>query len=183
MKKIILGTLAAGTILFFWQFISYQGAKLHSSQMAYTPLESELLDCFKSHNLPEGEYIIPNQPPGMSMEEFQEVFNREHLNKPWAKIQYHNRFENTMAMNMLRGLLIDLLSGLLLCLVLLGDPTLTFKKVMTTSLVIGMIAYLTIPYLNAIWFKSNSLPGLIDAVVPWALIGLVLGLILPTKKS
>ena len=103
-------------------------------------------DSFKASNLPEGEYIIPNKPPEMPMKEYMEVFKQNHLNKPWAKVQYHHHFEDTMPMNMFRGLVIDLLCGFLLCFILLGDPTLTFKKVMTSSLVVGIIAYLTIPY-------------------------------------
>lgn len=182
MKRTILGTIVGGLILFFWQFVSWQGANIHSSQMTYTPLQAELLECLKSNNLAEGEYLIPNKPPEMSTDEYMKIFDRDQLGKPWARIQYHHSFENTMGINMFRGLVIDLLSVFLLCMILLGDPTLNFKKVMMTSLVVGVIAYLTIPYLSSIWFKSNSLPDLVDAIVPWALIGLTLGKILPTKK-
>jgi hypothetical protein len=182
MKKTLLGTIVAGLILFVWQFVSWSGANLHSSQLSYTPLESDLLECLSTHKLPEGEYLIPNKPPEMSMTEYQELFNSKYLGRPWARIQYHHSFENSMGMNMFRGLIIDLLSAFLLCIVLLGDPTLDFKKVMITSLTVGIIAYLTIPYLNSIWFKSNSLPDLLDAIVPWTLIGLILGKILPNKQ-
>ena len=178
----ILGALVGGLILFFWQFVSWQAAQLHSSQMSYTPLEGQILDCLKSNNLPEGEFLIPNKPPEMPMEAYMKLFESQYMGQPWARIQYHHSFDDTMVMNMVRALIIDVLSVFLLCMLLLGDPTLSFKKVMTACLVVGIIAYLTIPYLNAIWFKTNSLPDLIDAIVPWTLIGLVLGKILPTKK-
>jgi len=182
MKKIILGTLAGGLILFFWQFFSWSLGNLHESQMSYTPLEQQLLSCLESSNLPEGEYFIPNKPPSTSQAEYQKIVEQKWMGKPWARIQYHHKFENTMGMNMFRGLVIDLFSAFLLCMVLVGDPTLNFKKVMMTSLAVGIIAYLTIPYLSSIWFKTNSLPDLIDGIVPWALIGLVLGMILPNKN-
>jgi len=183
MTKIALGTVLGGLILFFWQFLSWGPGNFHRSQMQYTPIQEQLLSCLESSNLPEGEYFIPNKSPKTSQEDYQKIVAEKWIGKPWARIQYHHDFQNTMPMNLFRGLVIDLLSAFLLCLVLVGDPTLNIRKVVVTSLAIGMIAYLTIPYLDSIWFKSNSLPDLLDAVVPWLLIGLVLGKILPIKKK
>jgi len=67
-------------------------------------------------------------------------------------------------------------------MLLVGDPTLNFRKVLSACISIGIIAYLTIPYLNSIWFKSNSIPDMVDAFAPWTIIGLVLGWLLPRKR-
>lgn len=183
MKKIVIGTLAGGLILFFWQFLAWGPGEFHSSQMAYTPVQEQLLNCLESSGLEEGEYFIPNKPAGTSQEDYQKIVTEKWIGKPWARIQYHHKFENTMGMNMIRGLVIDLLSAFLVCLLLLGDPTLDMRKAITACLSIGVIAYLTIPYLNSIWFKSNSLPDLVDAIVPWLLIGLVFGMVLPNRSK
>lgn len=183
MKKMVIGTLVGGLILWFWQFLSWGLINIHGSQLQYTDQEQALLDCMAATNLPEGQYFIPNRPPGVDQKEYQEVWKEKHQGKPWARIQYMHKSENTNAMNMIRGIVIDLLAAFLFCYVLLGDPELTSGKVFSTALIIGVIAYLTIPYLNAIWFKSTSLPDLLDAIVPWALIGLVLGRILPKRNK
>lgn len=182
MIKIVIGTLVGGLILFFWQFISWGVGNLHGDQIAHTPLQEQLLSCLESAGLPEGEYFIPNKPPEMSQEEYGKIVEEKWIGKPWARIQYHHNFQNTMPMNMFRGLVIDLLAAFLVCVLLVGDPTLGFRKCLTACLSIGIIAYLTIPYLSSIWFKTNSLPDLVDAVVPWLLIGLAFGKILPNRN-
>jgi hypothetical protein len=49
------------------------------------------------------------------------------------------------------------------------------KSTVLSSIAVGLIGYFTISYLNSIWFKTESLPDLIDAIVPWALTGGWLG--------
>jgi len=46
---------------------------------------------------------------------------------------------------------------------------------------VGLIGYLTIPYLNSIWFETNSIGHLIDAFVSWGLVGIWLGWWLPRR--
>lgn len=179
--KVAIGSVVGGLILFFWQFLSWQLLNIHGPQMQYSPIQDQVLECLKSNNLPEGEYILPNKPPNMDMAEYQKEFNANYLGKPWAKVQYHHSFDNTMPLNLIRGFVIDIFAAFLLCMLLVGDPTLTFRKVLSTCISIGLIAYFTIPYLNSIWFKTNSIPDLIDAFVPWTIIGLVLGWLLPRK--
>ena len=72
---------------------------------------------------------------------------------------------------------------MLLCYLLLGDNSLTFKKVMFASLAVGAISYMTFPYLESIWFSNNTIPYLIDAAVQWTVAGLFLAWYLPTKKG
>lgn len=48
---------------------------------------------------------------------------------------------------------------------------------------IGIIGYLTIPYLYSIWFETNSLGHLVDALVSWGLVGAWLGWWLPRGEN
>lgn len=52
---------------------------------------------------------------------------------------------------------------------------LDFKTAILSSLAVGIIGYLTIPYLNSIWFEGNSIPQLIDTVFQWGICGTWLG--------
>jgi hypothetical protein len=47
------------------------------------------------------------------------------------------------------------------------------------SIAVGIIGYLTIPYLNTIWFETSSMGYLVDALVQWGLVGVWLGWYLP----
>ena len=95
--------------------------------------------------------------------------------KPWAMVSYHRSMETSMGMNMLRGFAADLLAAFLLIWLLgkMGNPS--GQTALLSAVAVGVIGYLAFPYLNSIWFKSNSLGHLVDAIVPWALVGLWLG--------
>ena len=84
-------------------------------------------------------------------------------------------------MNMFRGFIVDLLAAWLLVWLLLRFETLNLTTAVQASVFVGIIGYLTIPYLNSIWFETDSLGHLVDAVVSWALVGIWLGWWLPRR--
>jgi hypothetical protein len=95
--------------------------------------------------------------------------------KPWATISYHEVYTNNMATNMIRGFSVNFLAVLLLCWVLLKFANLTFSNALLSSIAVGFIGYLTVTYINSIWFEGNTLPDLVDVVVSWGLVGSWLG--------
>ncbi len=177
----IIGGLVGGLVLFFWQFLSWSALNIHRPQLQYAAAQSEILSCLESNRLPEGSYFLPGMPDGTSREEQQKAMEG-YMGKPWATITYHHSMETNMGMNMFRGFVINFFSVMLLCYILLGNPSLDFKKVMIASLGVGLISYMTMPYLNSIWFQTNSIPDLIDALVQWSVAGLFLAWFLPRKS-
>lgn len=171
MKKLIIGALVGGIVLFFWQFLSWNF--LHNSQMKYTANQNEILELLEG-KLEPGQYMIPRAPESASQEEAQEMGNN-HIGKPWMQISYHQNFQMSMGMNMLRGLVIDFVSVFLLCWIFGRFREVDMKSTILSSIAVGLIGYFTISYLNSIWFETDSLPDLIDAIVPWALVGAWLG--------
>lgn len=171
--RLIIGSLVGGFILFMWQFLSYAALDLHYNQMSYTPNNDKIIQVL-AENLTEGEYMVPRQRQGASQEEMDRYIASAE-GKPWAMIQYHNSLTNDMGMNMFRGFIIDILAVALLCFILLKIPNRNFMTVLSSSLAVGLIGYLTINYLDTIWFKGTSIPDLIDAVAQWGVCGLWLG--------
>ena len=174
MQKLIIGAVVGSLILFVWQFLSWALLDIHGSQLSYTPKQEAVMEALVATNLEEGDYFIMRAPHDASEEEAY-AFRDQRLGKPWALISYHNELADTESMNMLRGWLIDLVSVFLLCWILLNITNLDFMKTMKVALAIGVISYLTIPYLNSIWFESNSIPDLIDALAQWGICGAWLG--------
>lgn len=127
-----------------------------------------------NQNLDEGEYRLPTAPPNSTAEQQQAIMESAG-GKPWAMISYHKSLNTNMGMNMFRGLVIDLLSVYLLVWLLLQFANLQFQSALLASLAVGIISYLTIPYLKTIWFETSSIAYLIDAVVQWGLVGAWLG--------
>lgn len=181
MKKQLIGTLVGAIILFLWQFISWGMVNFHKAEQQYTPNQDKILEVL-SENLTEGEYFLPGVPPGTPMEE-QQAMQEKMMGKPWATINYHPEFEMNMRMNMLRGFLIDLIAAFFLCWILLKFGNLNFMDAVIAAVMIGLIGYLTITYLNSVWFESNTIGYLIDAIGAWVLVGAWLGWYLPVKTE
>lgn len=173
MKKMLIGALVGGIILFIWQFLSWSMLNVHGANNQYTDKQDEILQVL-SENLEDGMYFVPTVPKGTSQEEYREAM-KEFDGKPWAQINYHSSFGNNMTMNMIRGFVIDFLSVFLLCWILLKFANLTFTNALLSSLAVGFIGYLTVNYLNSIWYEQSTLGDLVDVVVGWGLTGAWLG--------
>lgn len=180
MKKMIIGGLVGGLILFVWQSLSWTVLNIHKSQTDYTSAQAQILEAIASTNLPEGSYFLPNVSPDVPSDQHQEAMMK-FMGKPWATLTYHHKMKASMGMNLFRGFVINFLSVMLLCYVLLGDNSLTFKKVFTACLAVGAISYMLEPYLYSIWFQTNTIPDLLDAGIQWTLAGLFLAWYLPKK--
>lgn len=177
MKRLIIAALVPAVVLFMWQFISFGLADLHGTQMQYTPNQDAVLQALEE-NLEPGEYFLPRAPMGASQEEQESLMNTR-VGQPWAQVIYHGSMNNRMGMNMLRGFVIDFVIALIICWILMQFSKLNMSKSILACLGIGLIGYLSINYLNHIWFENNTIPDLIDAIVPWTLIGLWTGYYIP----
>ncbi len=180
MKKQLIATLVGGIILFIWQFLSWAAIPIHKSEYGYTANQDKIMEALNQNLTEEGTYMLPGVPPGASQEQ-SEASMQSSIGKPWASITYHKAMNVNMGMNMFRGLVIDLLAAFLLTSVLLKFETINMRTALQASVFIGIIGYLTIPYLYSIWFETNSIGHLIDAFGQWALVGLWLGWWLPRR--
>lgn len=174
MKKQLIGAFVGGLILFFWQFISFGPGNIHSSQMQHMPQQEAILQALADNNVSEGEYFLPRLPLDASGEA-QEKMAQDTEGKPWGRIQYHKAYELSFGSNLARGFLIDFLAVFFLIWILVRMKDLDMKTTVLTSLAVGAIGYLTITYLDTVWFKTTSIPVLIDTVVQWGLVGAWLG--------
>jgi hypothetical protein len=174
MTKQVVATLVGGLIVFLWQFLSWALVGIHSSDFQYTANQDKILECLTTNLPEEGTYMLPIVPPGTSRAD-EEAFMATREGKPWASVTYHQSFHTSMGMNMARAFAIDLLAVFLLVWILMRIPNLNLFSVVQYCVGVGLISYLTIPYLNSIWFETKSLPYLIDAIVQWGLVGLWLG--------
>ncbi|MBT8219500.1 MAG: hypothetical protein KJP00_06735 [Bacteroidia bacterium] len=174
MSKTIIGTLVGALILFIWQFISWGLGDLHYNQMSHTPQQEAILEALAEFNLEDGDYFVPRVPKGATEEENQ-ALTEASLGKPWAIIKYRNEFTMSMGSNMLRGFVIDFLAVFMMIWIFGKMTRPDFKTIVMTCLAVGFIGYLTIAYLNSIWFQGNTIADLMDAIVSWGVVGAWLG--------
>ncbi|MBK9270086.1 MAG: hypothetical protein IPM48_00680 [Saprospiraceae bacterium] len=174
MTKQAIGIIVGAILLFLWQFLSWSMLGIHSNEFTYTANQQQILDCLAQNLTEEGTYMLPGVPPGSSMEEEQALME-QNMGKPWASVTYHKVENTNMGMNMFRGFLVDIVALFFLVWILMRLQNNNLMTSVQASVMVGLIAYLTIPYTNSIWFSTQSMGYLIDAVVSWGLVGLWLG--------
>jgi hypothetical protein len=172
-KKLIIGVLVGALLVFVWQTLSWTMLNLHGSSQKYTPNQDSILEMLGTQ-LDEGSYFLPTYKPGATDAEMEAAMTGS-MGKPWAQISYHKEMKMNMGMNMFRGFVVDLFAVFLLCWLLMKIPGLDMKTTIMSSVAVGVIGYLTTEYTNSIWFETNSIPDLVDAVISWGLCGTWLG--------
>jgi len=182
MKKSLIASIIGGILIFFWQFLSNAALDLHRPASQYTPSQDTIM-AFLSTHLKEGKYFLPNTPDNAASSEKQKLMENS-AGSPWAIIDYKEKMNTNMGMNMLRGLLTDIIMVWLLCWILLNGRFENFNAILTTCVIVGFISFLYFPYGNFVWYESPGIyADLLDSIAGWALCGIWLGYYLKPKKT
>ncbi len=171
--RTIFGALLGGLILWIFQFMSWGMLDLHYAEMQYTDQQTAIMEALIEADLEEGDYFIPRAPKGDM--DTQTEMQTKAQGKPWALVKYRSSLSNQMPMNLVRGLVTDILAAWLLIWIFGKMDRPTMGTIVTTCIAIGIIGYLLVSYLDSIWFEGNSLAALFDAVVSMGLVGAFLG--------
>lgn len=183
MKKLLIGALVGGVIIFICQFLSWVLLDLHRLAYSYTEQQDEILDLLSSRFSDNGSYLLPNLPPGASAEMMEQHMKERH-GKPWAVIAYHKALNTNMGMNIVRVLVVNIVMIALFCWILSKLPRPAFGTVFLASLFTGLIVFMNAPYTQFVWYETLDVnASLIDAVAGWGLTGLWLGWLYGKKRS
>jgi hypothetical protein len=182
MKKHFIASLVGGIIIFIWQTLSWTVLNLHHASQEYTPHQDSIMAFLNTQFSENGSYLLPSYPKGTSHEEVVKTMNSK-AGKPWMQIQYHKELNVNMGVNILRGLLTDIVIVAMLCWILMKMTDSGFGKIFMACLITGIIVFLNSPYSIHIWYPKADLNGHVeDAVLSWGLCGLWLGWYLQPKK-
>jgi hypothetical protein len=175
MKKVIIGGLVGGILLFAWQTVSWTVSGLHEKGQAYTAKQDTIINFLNGIGLEEGSYLMPREKSDASSEEMEKAM-KEMEGKPWAKLTYYKAWSLNMGMNMARGLIADIIIICLLCWIFGKMGAQSFSTYLIASLCIGIIAFTYGPYTGHIWYPLHDISGhFIDALASWGLVGIWLG--------
>jgi hypothetical protein len=175
MKKILIGGLVGGILLFAWQTVSWTVANLHEKGQQYTAKQDTILSFLNNAGLAEGSYMLPISAPGTSMEEMQKQMSAAQ-GKPWAMIRYYNKMDVGMGMNMARGAISNIIIVCLLCWLFAQMGSGSFSTYLLGSIAIGIICFTNGVYTGHIWYPVHDINAhFIDALVSWGLVGVWLG--------
>ena len=175
MRKILIGAVVGGVILFICQSLSFMVTNLHAKAFQYTPKQTEIMDYLNKTLTEEGSYLLPNSPETATMDEAMASMEAA-KGKPWASISYHKAQDGNMTMNMVRGLIVNFIAVGLLCWILVRLNLPTFNTILLGSIFTGLIVFLNAPYTQFIWYESFDIWAYFaDAIVGWGLVGVWLG--------
>ena len=181
MKKILIGGLVGGILLFAWQTISFAVANLHDKGQTYTPKQDTILQFLNNSGLEEGTYFMPRLQNENSSEEM-EKFMKEVDGKPWAQLSYYKAWKMNMGMNMARGALTNIIIVCLLAWIFTKMSAQGFGTYFIASVFAGIICFANGPYTGHIWYPKHDINAyLMDAIVSWGLVGIWLGWWMPRK--
>jgi hypothetical protein len=176
MKKLILTSVVGGLLIFIWQFLSFGLLELHRPATDYTPKQTEILNYLNSQFTEDGGYFLPNVPKGTSGEEM-EAAMKDAQGKPWAIISYHKTNDSSMTMNMIRGLLVNIVAVGLFCWLIGRMKLIGMGQYVLAGLITGFIIFLNEPYTLHIWYETFDLmASFADAIISWTMVGLIAGL-------
>jgi hypothetical protein len=173
MRRLLIGSLVGGLILFVWQFLSWSVTGIHAREMQHAPNQDAILQSL-SQNLEEGDYFLPMPPADASPAEQREAM-ASGVGKPWAMVSYRARMDDNMGMNMFRGFAADFVAAFLFGWLLLRFARLDLQSAVLAGLAVGATGFLTISYLNSIWFDRSSIGQLLDSLVEWGAVGAWMG--------
>jgi len=183
MKRLLIGALIGGVIIFICQSLSWTILDLHRPANQYTPNQDKIMAFLNEQITEDGSFLLPTLPVGAN-EDMIKKYMMEAEGKPWAILAYHKKMDFSMGMNIVRVIIVNILMVGLLCWILLRIPTLKFSTVFLATLFTGFIVFLNAPYTNHIWYETFDLTAyFIDALVGWGLTGLWLGWWLGKKTA
>ena len=126
MKKLIVGALVGGLIMFICQTLSWAMLNLHHASQEYTPKQDSIMAYLNTQFSEDGSYLMPNYPKNTSREEMEKSMDAN-KGKPWAQIQFHKSLDTNMGANILKGFIVDIIILAFMCWILMKIFTIIFQ--------------------------------------------------------
>jgi hypothetical protein len=175
MKKLLIGSLVGGILVFAWQSLSWTALDLHGNEYKKAPNQDSIISYLNSQLNEDGQYFVPRLESSASREEH-EKYMENMKGKPWAVISFHKAYDMNMVSNIIRGLIVCIIAAFFVCWILMKNTNSTFGTTFVSCVLIGVAGYLFFPYTGFIWFQGpGAMTFLTDALVSWGLCGLWLG--------
>jgi len=183
MKKILIGTLVGGIILFTWSFLAWAILPLHVHTFMHTPAQDTLLQIMADNQFESRAYSMPmadNRQITSFSEEYlasSEAMMKANAGKPMATIYYLKEGYNMGGMTMLRGLLFNLLASLAICIMLAPAFSVTesFFGRWWLTLVAGLFLNACGPLIQFNWMAMPwdfTMDMIADNFLNWGITGL-----------
>jgi hypothetical protein len=183
MKKFIIGSLVGTVLIFIWSFVSWEFLPIHVHSFNYVPKQDSVMKILDKSLPGAGAYMLPgadNRNLNTVTPEYKKAMEdnmKNGVGKSSAMIFYTKQTPAMDPMQIVRGLLIDLLAVMsaVIILALAKDRLKTFFMRFWIILLIGFIVALNSYLLDWNWmgFPWHFIKReLLDVFAEWGLVGL-----------
>lgn len=182
MKRILLGGLSGGIVLFVWGFVSWMVLPWHNVTLNAFGDENAMVAAVAANAPTRGIYMIPGEQEmaGLSAEEkaaFAEAGRKRMAEGPFVFAAVSPQGAGGMGPALIGSFLIQFLGAMLATLLLLRAMAMPYLAkvafVMLLGLFAGIVAHA--PYWNWWGFPADyTLVAIADLVIGWFLAGLVI---------
>ena len=183
IKKILLGGLVGGIVLFVWGFVSHTVLPLGEMGVQPLPEEEILLGTMESTVSEPAIYFFPGMSKDPSPEETQ-LWMQKYEAGPIGILVYRPTGFKPMSGQLIYQFLTDIAAALLVALLLSHTAMAYWKRVLFVTL-LGLVGWFSIVVPYMIWYVfpgSFTIGSLIDIVLVWLVVGLVLGALVKPAK-
>jgi hypothetical protein len=177
MKKLLLGAIAGGLILFVWGYLSHTVLPLGSTGLHSLPNEETLVPSLSAAMTQAGMYYFPGGDMLKMTPEQQKAWTEKYKAGPVGLIIFQPTGSDPMSgEKMLTELGFDLLAALIVAWIL-SQTVVAYRKRVIISALIGFFGWVTIsaPYWN--WYNfpiDFTMAQAAEQIVGWTLAGLAI---------
>ncbi len=176
MKRIVLGGLVGGLIVFVWGMVAHMMLPLGHMGIGALPNVEAVASVLKDSGVEAGMYMVPNAEAGDSDEQ-REAWKEQYRAGPRALIVYSPEGDDPTSPKQLgMGLLMAVVAAWVACLIVAQSATFYAARLIVVTL-LGVFAWLAIelPYWNWYLFPSDRIAAsFVEHVVGWFLAGLAI---------
>ena len=199
MIRAISGAAVGAIIVFLWGFLSWAALGLYDDVIEPIPNEPAAVEALTRHLDHTGVYVFPMPPeeagaaPGAEAAadalDPNAVWEERHAQGPIGTIIYQREGAPPMApVIFVRGLVINFISALIICLLMLGSGgwSRTYLGRVLFVLLAGVFAAFAVNAVQWNYFyhpDEYALMMMADVAVGWGLAGLGIGLIVKPRRN
>lgn len=183
IKKVILGAVVGGVILFVWNSVSWRALPWHNNTLMAFNNEADLVDAVKARADTSGVYILPNphrQPAGLSADEaaVAEARSKELYEQGFLMFAtVHAGAPKSMGLQMIKSLVLQILTAGLVTWMLIQTSIKGVGGCIGFALVFALAVstFVYLPQWNRWYFSAGyTFVAVADALIGWTLVGLAL---------
>jgi len=188
-KKIILGGIVAGVLIFIWSSLAHTVLPIGAMGISTTANEDALVAAFKANLSAPGFYFIPGhqimqaeQASGADRQRAMDEWQSKYGGGPWAVMVYHQSGASLLEPRQLVGeFASDLVAGLIMAFALLMATARVRSLVSRVVFVmlIGLLPWIIVDFSNWNWYGfpfKYEISQLLDQGIGALLAGIALAI-------